>query len=358
MNLYLIRFFCILVFCINLTFARINKCCPQDEVLQCEEVEDNNLSPLQHFSCIKKSLIINNDVKFNKCIRQHEKAPNNVMTSFNSSILREIIGYNILIDEYSHIPSNCGDNNYLSMILLGNRSHKVSESGSCVDVMENQIFILSCEEKTESDMTDILKLKKCCSMNYSYDIFARKCVVNNDTNIDDSFKHFLGNKVSSVFDIGFPQCRDEDVLVEYHSNVHKLLIHDNALIITATPSNGPEVLLQKTFCIENTFNSDVELTDGSDTTQLHLKTSSKWIAKACRSRNVCKFLPCIRKCCREGERMFFDNVTSCEKHDTDFDPTFHFFDYSSSPEQPQRIEPSGKSTIIKQCSISWNFFDF
>ncbi|CAO1344995.1 unnamed protein product [Diamesa tonsa] len=57
-------------------------------------------------------------------------------------------------------------------------------------------------------------------------------------------------------------------------------------------------------------------------------------------KNVCKFLPCIRKCCREGERMVFDNVTKCEKHDTDFDPIFHFFDYSSSPEQPLRIEPS------------------
>lgn len=353
MNQNLIRFVCISVFCFNVTFGRINKCCPQDEVLQCEEVEDNNLSPLQHFSCIKKSLIINNDVKFNKCIRQQEKALNNVMTSFNSSILREVIGYNILIDEYSHIPLNCGDNNFLSMTLLDTMSQKVSESGSCVDIMENQIFILNCEENTESDMMDILKLKKCCPMNYSYDIFARKCVVNNETNVNEHFKHFLGNR-SSVFDIGFPQCRDEDVLVEYHSNVHKLLIHDNALIITATPSNGPEVLLQKTFCIENTFNSDVEITDIYDPTKFHLKTTSKWIAKACRSRNVCKFLPCIRKCCREGERMVFDNVTSCEKHDTDFDPTFHFFDYSSSPEQPLRIEPSGKSTMIEQCINSWN----
>lgn len=341
----------------NLTLARINKCCPQDEVLQCEEVEDNNLSPLQHFSCIKKSLIINNDVMFNKCIRQQEKASNNVMTTHNSSILREIIGYNILIDEYSHIPSNCGDNNFLSLFLLGNMSHKVSESGSCVDVMENQIYILNCEEKTESDMMDILRLKKCCPMYYSYDIFARRCVNDNGTNVNNHFKHFLGNKVSSVFDIGFPHCRDEDVLVEYHSNVHKLLIHDNALIITATPSNGPEVLLQKTFCIENTFNSDVELTDGSESSHLHLKTSSKWIAKACRSKNVCKFLPCIRKCCREGERMVYDNVTSCEKHDTDFDPSFHFFDYASSPEYPRQYEPSGKSTFIEQCIVSWNFFD-
>lgn len=169
---------------------------------------------------------------------------------------------------------------------------------------------------------------------------------NNQTTLNEDFRKFFGDKIV-VFESGLPQCKPDDVLVEYHSLVHKLKFYESSLIITQTSTYGPDVINQDSYCIENSLNSEVSVPDGADPNQHLLKATSKWIAKACRPKTVCNRMPCVRKCCKEGQRMVNENKTSfCEAHDSHLALKFHFFDIRESPEQPNPMEPTGKFAYL------------
>lgn len=310
--------------------ADIKKCCPEGEVVQVDSIEDNNLSPRRHFSCVEE-LQIGTKLKRK---RDSEKYEIN-----NSSTVTEIIAYNVLIDENKHWPP-CSDSSYISADMFS-ESKKISHSASCVDIWNKQYFIFTCEEKmlTANDFVDIYRLRKCCEKEFSYDIFTRQCV--NGSSFGNNFQTFLKDK-TVVFESGIPQCKSDDVLVEYHSLVHKLMIHENSLVITNTNTHGPDLLVQNTYCIENTMNSAVDMPEGVADEHFALKSESKWIAKVCRPKDICTQIPCVRKCCKEGLRMVHDNETFCENHESHLNVKFHSFDIKKSPEQPNAMEPSGE----------------
>lgn len=314
--------------------ALFNKCCPEGEVVEVDSFEDNNLSPRNHFSCVSES---------QTRVKVKKKRESDGYDVTNSTLhTSQLIAYNVLIDENSHWPS-CGDNSLLSSALLG-EPIKGSKSASCVDVSQNNYHIFSCDERLDSvsDFVDVYKLRKCCEYNFSYDVFVRQCVSNNKTTIDDDFREVFGSKVVT-FGSGIPECQSDDVLVEYHSHVHKLKIYESSLIITGTPGYGPDVIPHNSYCIESTMNSDADMPDGDKPEHHRLKTSSKWIAKVCRNRSICKQMPCVRKCCKEGQRMVYENETFCEEHNAHLGVKFHNFDIRASQEQPNAIEPSGES---------------
>lgn len=328
----LLRVSFIVLLWIDSSVAGFNKCCPDGEVVQVELFEDNNLAPRKHFSCVREPLM---RASFKRKRESDSYAIN------NSSDKTELIAYNILIDANSHWPS-CGDNSFLSFSMLV-EPMKVSQSASCVDFMSSNYFIFTCDErlKEASDFVDIYKLQKCCGNNFSYDIFGRQCVENNETTLIQEFSEFLNDKVVA-FGSGMPECKPDDVLVEYHSHVHKLKIYESSLIITGTNSHGPDVLPHSSYCIESTLNSEINLPVGAEPSQFQLKASSKWIAKVCRPKSICREMPCVRKCCKEGQRMVFENETYCENHDAHLAVKFHFFDIRTSPESPDAMEPTGE----------------
>ncbi|CRL01349.1 CLUMA_CG014319, isoform A [Clunio marinus] len=322
----------LIFFCFHSSTAGLNKCCPENEVVQIDSIEDNNLSPRERFSCVKKPSKLNN-VKRKRESENYEI--NNITIPIN------LIAYNILIDENTHWPA-CEVSSF--MILTG--SMEVSQSKSCVDIMDSDYYVFFCDEMIETDENDslnVFKLQKCCQKDFSYDVFARKCVINNETTLNEEFNTFLHNK-TIMFDSGIPECKPDDVLVEYHSNVHLLKMYENSLIVMKTAESGPEKFNDKSFCVESTLNSEHEIADSS--IQSQLKMSSKWIAKVCRPANViCKKMPCVRKCCKEGQRMVYENETFCEDHNSHLDMKFHSFNFESSPEEPNEVEPSGKVLI-------------
>lgn len=329
----------VLVILINIgtavtSVAGVKKCCRKGEVVHVDSIEDNNLSPRKLFSCVEESKI-RTKVKSKRESEGYE--------FLNSSMVSEMIAYNILIDENTNWPS-CSDNGFMSYDLI-KISKRISESASCVDIMSNDYFIFSCQEKSDTmnDFTDVYRLRKCCEKNFSYDIFLRRCV--NASSINNNPRDFLRNKIV-VFESGIPQCKSDDVLVEYHSLVHKLKIYESSLVITNTNNNGPDLLTQDTYCIDNTYNSEVELPDGTDPEIFRLKALSTWIAKVCRPKTICSQIPCVRKCCKEGQRMVFDNETYCENHESHLYVKFHFFDIKESPENPKLIEPTGECSRL------------
>ena len=326
----LLRVILIALLYISSAVADVKKCCPEGEVVQVDSIEDNNLSPRRHFSCVTEP---RTRIKI-KSKRESEGYEIN-----NSSTVSEMITFNVLIDENTHWPS-CSDTSFISYAMLS-EPKKISQSASCVDILNNDYFIFTCDEKlvTVEDFVDIYRLRKCCENNFFYDIFSRQCV--NSSSLNKDSREFLKDK-TVVFESGIPQCKPDDILVEYHSLVHKLRIYENSLVITNTNSHGPDLLMQNTYCIENTLNSAVDLPDGADPKHFELKTESKWIAKVCRPKTICNQMPCVRKCCKEGQRMVYDNETYCENHDSHLDVKFHFFDIRESPEEPNAMEPTGE----------------
>jgi len=152
--------------------------------------------------------------------------------------------------------------------------------------------------------------------------------------LQDQFRDFLDDRVV-LFDPEMPECEAEDVLVEYYSNVHKFIVYENLLIATGKADSRPAA--QSSFCVESTHNSEVETLDEAHS---QLKGQSKFIAKICRDKSVCDDMPCIRKCCREGQRMAYTNRTTCESHDQHLAVNFHDFKLHSAPEQPNPMEPN------------------
>lgn len=319
------------LFLVGSTVATLKKCCPSGEVVQIDVIENPELSSKNHFKCVKHSPIQSKV----KSKRESEK-----YAMKNSSSVAEMIAYNVLIDEHSHWPS-CGENSVLSQSAL-NDPLKASQSASCVDIFNGFFNVFACEERVETfrDFVGIYKLRKCCDKNSSFDIFSRRCVSNNGSlTMNETFREFLGDKIV-VFESGLPECMPDDVLVEYHSLVHNLLIHENSLVIKTMAHHGPDLF--KSFCVDAALNPETLPPNSEDNKNLHLKASSKWMAKVCRPKSICRELPCIRKCCREGFRMAHINETICEPHDRHLNVQFHFFDIRESPEEPNTMEPTGE----------------
>lgn len=318
--------------------CKFKKCCPEGEIVIAHLFTDNNLSPQKRFSCQKQS-VLKNKIK--------SKRESEIYDSENMTNLSEMISYNVLSDEKSHWPlcssSSNGETSFLSSSILSH-SLKASVTKSCVDIMSGYYHLFTCENLSETppDFKNIYNIRKCCEKDYSFDSFSRRCVTNNDTIVkSNELFSFFGNK-SVIFIPGIPNCKADDVLIEYKNDWHKLKIYETSLIITTTETHGPDVLIHGSYCIENAITWDsVEVDVGRE------KATFKWISKVCRSKEICNDIPCVRKCCKESLRMVIENgSTFCEAHDRNLQVDFHLFNNEASPEIPEKIEPMGMHALI------------
>jgi hypothetical protein len=307
--------------------AHFKKCCPIGEIVQINSFFDNDLSSHPIYSCSGiQSISINNS--------QEAKSNENPQH-------REFIGFNTLADNHAHWPS-CGSKGILSKSKL-NESMKVNPISSCVDLLDNSYYVFKCNENIEMarDKINIYKLKKCCPLGMSYDVFTRMCVVNDVSELNDNFRDILNEK-TVVFDHDKIKCDDIDVLVEYHSSVHDLKIFESLLVISNYEGYGPDVFNRKYYCIDSTLNSVAEPKVGMSSDHFEKKNSSKWIAKVCRHSDVCLDMPCISKCCPLGKRMLLMNASSiCVPHNQEIDVEFRDFSMKENNAEMNPFEPKG-----------------
>jgi hypothetical protein len=299
----------------------IKKCCPIDEVISTDNYDENSISSNELFNCVPSNFTKNN-------------------SEFSNL---KFVGYNTLVDSESHWPS-CGDQPLSFKRLIG--FTKVSQSASCIDLMDGSYFIFTCDEKmdTANDFAEIMKLKKCCPPEMSYDIFQRKCVAN-----ESDFSELLHNKIS-FFEHEVLKCKESEALVEYHSLVHGIKIRKSSLILLNTRPSGPDVI-ENSFCIEATSNSDVEMPPGMTEEHFDKRSRSKFIAKTCRDSSICEEIPCLQKCCPHGERFFHNGTkTICVPYHIDVDIKFHGFNKDQSYLEPPAFEPSGEFSLYLFCS--------
>lgn len=321
--------------------GQLKKCCPINEIVQIKSFFDNDLSSHPIYSCAKYSQHKNTTSAINNRIIQDEEAPmESKINGYPQS--HEFIAYNILTDNHSHFPS-CGDDGVLSRSKL-NEPTKASIGSSCVDLLDGSYHVFSCmgSSNEHKDRTDIYKIKKCCPAGMSYDMFAHMCIKNNETNANENFRDMFNEK-SVLFEYDKIKCDSEDVLVEYHSNVHDLKMFEGSLVISNYEGYGPEVFNRNYYCIESTIESAAVKPDGMSDEHFQKKSSSKWIANVCRNKAICSGIPCIRKCCPFGERLVHLNFSSgCEPHHQDISLMFYTFSNHDEQMVMDRMEPRGK----------------
>lgn len=323
-----------LVFLVPSSVKSIKKCCPAGEVVQLNYLSlDESASPKTFYECLPNSFVVPNNTR--------ELLSDGLSINY-STRSTEFIAFNVLIKEKANWPKCSGDD-LLTHSMIQNFEN-ASQTASCVDIMDGRYALITCEKRLQAsnNSTEVFKLRKCCSMNFTYNVNTRRCVLNKNSPINRAYKKILDEQIV-VFESGIPECNPDEVLVEYYSLVHNLKILRNALSVTnAANSNDTVLIMPPHFCIEVTANSSEELPVGSNHSISMLKASSKWIAKACRPESICDQIPCVRKCCPDGKRIIVsDNKLYCENHDAYLNLKFHNFDTVTFHEKPDPVEPKG-----------------
>jgi hypothetical protein len=238
--------------------------------------------------------------------------------------------YNIVRDANIHVPQCLDPSDFHSFPIYDERV--TLSVDSCFDMLGGNMYALTCLEPNLNivsfnfEFNKIYRLRKCCPMNQFYDVAERMCVDEKDRqNSIERFAHLLDDS-SSIFRVGSPKCEDNEALIEYNSAKHNLKVQNATLYVTS--HRYPDLMdriLPNSFCI------DMMAGNGDGRTN--------WMAKACQLEAVCNYIPCIRKCCGDGEKVFSGNSTKkCVPHPKGIAPVFHSF----TPRASEVAEPSGE----------------
>lgn len=292
----------------------LSKCCPEGEIVQSLLVCEN-ISSLDGSSDIPK---------FNKI-----------------SVLKDLTWYNVQTDNKSHWP-NCDSK--ITTILLS-FSAKISQS-SCIDKMNSKTYIFTCEKtsRTDEQMREVLKLGKCCDNMNSYDSFTHQCVENYAENVESNLSYFFGNK-TIVFESRMPSCKFDEVLIEYDSILRRFEFREDSLFLEKLDVQDPISISFENFCIESKVNSKTNSTESDKSSQFNVKNSSEWIVKACLPIKSCETMPCVQKCCPEGQKYNFED-DFCENHSKYFHLQFHSKTCNTSG---KTMEPPGDIFEFTAC---------
>jgi G protein-coupled receptor Mth (Methuselah protein) len=145
---------------------------------------------------------------------------------------------------------------------------------------------------------------KCCPLNQTYDVIEKVCSA---AVIEPTVFKFD----PATTEVLSPHCGDDRVLVEYDSGSYNITLRNTTLWM---PSHfKPDTLVSlpgSAFCVDNVM--DVEA-DGP-----------RWVVKACQPRNVCEVIPCVRKCCQDGETLrSVNNELTCKMNQQGLPLRFH-----------------------------------
>lgn len=245
-----------------------------------------------------------NAVALRKCCPQNTTLSVNQLNNYKIVCIPSddapIFGYNFVVDTEPFSPS-CE----WSARQYSDARQTLSLSG-CVELIDGNLHVIECQPKSKP-FVEVIQSFKCCPDGYLYDLEMRKCV--ETTSEISSFDNFYGAAMSVIFRTAVPQCDDDEVFIEYDTNVHSIFLNGNGLEIRDT-TRSVEHLAAGSFCIDAAYrskNDDLYVTQ--DTYRL--------IVRSCRPRDVCRAIPCVRRCCRSDqmlERRATDDSSKCYDH--------------------------------------------
>lgn len=239
-----------------------------------------------------------------------------------------LFGYNLRISDSEVVLENnipkCSDVELFQFNMDGG----LISSDGCIDYLDGVVQGLKCSDR---EQVEVHKLFKCCPAGWSYDLQERQCVENaNDLRL---FGNLVGNDVA-LFETKTPECRQEDVFVEYYTDKQNVMLQRSGVDVVSLLTGESEFLLPESFCMEGVYNNV------SEVTQL--------IVRSCRPRSVCQRMPCVRRCCKNDQMLARINGTSqCVAINQNIRPIFHEV---SGPIEVGKMEiavvPPGKKLYI------------
>ncbi|XP_013109639.2 G-protein coupled receptor Mth2 [Stomoxys calcitrans] len=181
---------------------------------------------------------------------------------------------------------------------------------ACVMGTEDEIISISCPQDIKSTRK-ISFGHKCCPHNYIYDSNQHKCVLN-PLGVSNFHLYQPFFKTAAVFNDNPIDCARDKVLVEYKVNQYKISLINGRLYLR--PLN--KVFESNQYCIEaiDNIGSSPSLSE------------QEFLVRTCDDvSTTCRRMPCIRRCCNDGEMFSKGNATSYCRRD-ESDTTYHSFE--------------------------------
>jgi G protein-coupled receptor Mth (Methuselah protein) len=226
--------------------------------------------------------------------------------------------YNIRQDADQHIPECQTASDFYNFLVYDDLV--TVGANTCFDMLDGNMLALSCQQQHGNfvsfnfELNKIYRMQKCCPMHQYYDPAERQCVQTLRPNSVQQLEDFMGDLSSSIFKIGAPKCSNNEALVEYRTDKHDLRIDNSSLYMLSYHNQS---VIDRIF--PNAFCADL-VVDQS------LSASQHWVVKVCQPQKVCNRIPCVRKCCGDGEFYYVVNGTKeCRPYNKGLMPEFHDF---------------------------------
>lgn len=200
----------------------------------------------------------------------------------------------------------CAHIRYSNVSLMTEISFTVL-ANSCILVLDSSSLIsLTCEAKKDDMLQSIGIINKCCPHGYSFGADVNKCYL----------RHPDYNKYSAIFDNPMIfvensfKCPKNKVLVEYVLTAEAITIKNERMLL----KEHKKSFHRSDFCIEVLIEKDNSQFD---------KNTQQFIVRTCQQLKICDSVPCVRKCCVDGEIYAKRNLTTYCTRDE------NYFQYSS-----------------------------
>ncbi|XP_036678405.3 probable G-protein coupled receptor Mth-like 3 isoform X1 [Drosophila suzukii] len=172
-------------------------------------------------------------------------------------------------------------------------------NNSCIGLLNKRLIVLSCEFEKNVPSQSVGFVNKCCPQGFIY-------VSENNTCILGANDFFVYSSIISspiIFFDNALNCSDNKALVEYTVSSEKVRFNNNSLVWR----DGSNSLPVSKFCIEAIYD-----TYASERRKV---SDQKYLVRACQEPKICQKLPCIRRCCAEGEMYAKGNTSTYCKND-------------------------------------------
>ncbi|EDW88763.2 G-protein coupled receptor Mth isoform X1 [Drosophila yakuba] len=196
--------------------------------------------------------------------------------------------------------SRCQNFTSLSISDLGEGTLNL-RNNSCIGLLNRSLIVLSCEFEKNVPSQSVGFVNKCCPQGFIY------VSENNTCKPGESDLFVYASIISSpiIFFDNTLNCSDNKALVEYTVSSGKVQFHNNSLIWR----DGSQSLPSSKFCIEAIYDFDDADLDRRRVPE------QKYLVRACQETKICQKIPCIRRCCAEGEMYAKGNFSTYCKND-------------------------------------------
>ncbi|XP_032289179.1 uncharacterized protein mthl15 isoform X2 [Drosophila virilis] len=189
----------------------------------------------------------------------------------------------------------CAHTSILNISLFTEISVNVSPE-SCLLIVNNSLIVVTCKSSIGDELQSIGFVNKCCPHGYTYVSELNKCYLREpDFNVYSS----IFDKPMIFVDNSFV-CPKNNVLVEYVVEAKTIHLKKRQILL----KDYGRSFKRNEFCIEA-----IEVLIENRNPQLY-KNNEQFLVRTCQQLQICDSVPCIRKCCADGEIYYKGNMTT------------------------------------------------